>query len=126
MAHAMTNLVTTEITAEYIRQDGKPESKRFEIKSNEKKINAGVFKKRLVRLFESRGVEEHASPVNETSSDENISHHLIGVDGHKKVKTFNDAEEISLDEFTDFEISPRTTGGIGAHEAALSQFLSPA
>ena len=111
MEHVMTNLLATEVTAEFIGQDGKPESKRFRLESNEKKINAGTFKKRLVNLFDRGAVQENVSPVNETPVDENISYHLVGLDSNKQARTFNDVEEISLDEFTDFELSPRTTGG---------------
>jgi hypothetical protein len=117
--------VAREIIVERINRGGMPEKMRFgfdpETEGEPENVDAGVLKRAFLDGF--REIESDLE--NESESDENHSFHLVGFDGNGVPADFRDDEEVDLQTYTRFEISPRTTGGsangpVWKHPAPLS------
>ena len=108
MAEQVQNQLSWELVAEFIDGQGNPERKKFTISPEQgSQVKAGALKMSLLNYF------GEASPILEPEemTDENRSYHLLGLNQKGQPTTFPDDGLIDLDQYTNFQISPRTMGG---------------
>jgi hypothetical protein len=109
-----TQTMSRELTVNLINSQGRPELRKFRFSSAEgSEVNASELKQDFLSWFDESAVELEA----EEETDENRSYHLLAYDETGKRHTIPDDATIDLNRFSEFEISPRTTGG-GSPRAA--------
>ena len=100
--------LSRELSVNLINSQGQPEKKKFKFMSEEGVVvNAGELKQDFLNWFDESAVELES----EEETDENRSYHLLAYDEKGKRRTISDDASIDLSRFTQFELSPRTTGG---------------
>ena len=98
-----------EISVEFVNRSAQVEKKSFSFSSTkDPNVNAGVLKHKFLSWFDE-------SPVileDEPEVDENQSFHLVGFDHKGDATSFRDGEQVDINTYQRFEISPRTAGGV--------------
>jgi hypothetical protein len=100
--------LSRELTVNLINSQGQPEQKKFKFMSEEGGVvNAGELKQDFLNWFDESAVELES----EEEADENRSYHLLAYDEQGRRQSIPDDASIDLGRFSQFELSPRTTGG---------------
>ena len=98
-----------ELLVQLTGAGGMPRTKRVLFTpEGSNKVPAGELKQGFLNLF------GEGSPLMEAEalSDENRSFHLMAFDDSGQGTTFSDGEEIDMKRYKNFEVTPRTTGGL--------------
>ena len=100
---------STELLVQLTGRDGMSRSRKVLFTPEDSgPVRAGELKQGLLDVFgESSALLEADVP-----RDENRSYHLVGFDDAGQGTTFNDNENIDMELYRNFEITPRTTGGL--------------
>lgn len=109
MLNAAAKTLSGEIAVSLINSQGRPEQMKFRFASEDGGVvSASELKQNFLSWFDESAVAVEA----EDETDENRSYHLLAFDENGKRHTIPDDATIDLNCFNQFEISPRTTGGV--------------